>query len=190
MAALTQDQDQISAFVSWTNFTGMIFYIGLGLANVSRINISNYVGERKYTQAKHLQNFYIFLVSIIGTIVFVLVLTFRHSISTIYSGLPGVTNWLDRIFLIYSIGAFLEICMGTLCTMLRVANRTGHVIIIVVSTFVSQLTIQSFIFFLLFDMGVVGLALSFVLSSLTCNSIYAYIIFKYIDWSEVKLHAE
>jgi len=157
MAGITHDQDQISAFVSWVNVTNIVFAIGLGCGNVSRINISNYVGEKRFVEATNLTTFYVFAVGVIGIIFFAVILVLKHSISGIYTNLPEVTHWLDTIFMIYSIGAFVEIMMGTLCTIMRVANRTGQVIILVIICFIFQLTIQSYLFCFTLGMGVVGL---------------------------------
>lgn len=189
MAGITHDQDQISAFVSWVNFTNIVFAIGLGLGNVSRINISNYVGEKRFVEAKNLTTFYVFACSVIGIIFFIVILLLKHSISSIYTNLPGVTYWLDTIFMYYSIGAFVEIMMGTLCTIMRISNRTGQVIILVIICFMLQLPIQSYVFCFILGGGVVGLVVSFILSSVTINSLYAYFIFKHIDWKDVSLEA-
>ena len=157
MAAITHDQDQISAFVSFVNITGIVFTIGLGFGNVSRTALSNYVGKKKHIQAKNVQLFYLLLVSIVGTIMFVVLVSASGPITKLYSNLENIDFWLRNIILIYSIGALGEMISGTLNTTLRVANRTGSVVVIVLITFVVELVSLSYLFAFVANMKVLGL---------------------------------
>jgi len=189
-SGITHDQNQISAFVSWVNITGILFTFGLGFGNVVRANVSNYIGEGKYTQAKNACLFYTVLSGIVGFIFMILILALPNSIASIYTPLESVQSWIVPILYVYSIGAFLEMVSGIQNTIMRVTNRTGQVIIIVASTFLLQLCFCSWLFGFELGWGVIGFTLSFVLASLVSNIVFAIIIHKKINWNLVKIIVE
>ena len=190
LVGITHDQNQISAFVSWCNFTDIIYRIGCGFGIVTRTRVSNYVGEKNPTKAKNSQLFYFFLVGIISLIIYVLIVVFKSSIADIYTGLPEVHEWLNRILAIYTIGAISEVITNTLNTTMRIANRTNQTIYVTFFCFVVQQPIQSYIFCFVLNMGAVGLVLSFVISTIGSNVIFVYIIYWKIDWTQVEIVSE
>lgn len=104
-SGITHDQDQISAFVSWVNITGILFTVGLGFGNVVRVNVSNYVGEGKHAQAKNASLFYTVMAAIFGGILMILISVFPYAIASVYTPLKSVTAWLVPILYVFSIGA-------------------------------------------------------------------------------------
>ena len=158
MAALTHDENQISAFVSFINITGFPSIIGLGFGNISRRVLSNYVGEKKYIQAKNVQLFYLFLTTIVGIIFMILFISSSGTISKIYSDTEKIDFWLRNMIRIFSIGAVAEFMTGILKTTLRVANRTGTVAVIVSMTYVFELLLLSYLLGFVAHMKVLGLA--------------------------------
>ena len=183
----SHDQDQITAFVSFVNLTALLFTCGLGFGNVTRSALANYIGAGKPVQAKNVQRFYSFIVLVIGIIAMALVMGLKAYIVLIYTAIPNVDQWLQKIFLVYSIGVVGEIMEGTLNTTLRVANRTGTLLIIALSTFVAQTLLCSYLFAFVLNMQVVGLVVSFVCVIVTCNICYASVIVAQVDWAQIKL---
>ena len=138
MAGMTHNQDQISAFVSWTNFDDILFTIGMSFSVFARTTVSNYVGQERFVQAKNSQKFYTFLICVMGLIGYLYIKFFKHSIIATYTELPAVYFWLEKCFDIYSIGSFAEITTTILSTTMRIANRTTETIYIAGFCYVIQ----------------------------------------------------
>jgi Na+-driven multidrug efflux pump len=141
LAGITHDQDQISAFVSWVNITGILyafgkfFYlkkIGLGFANVSRTTVSTYVGGKKSVQAKNSSYFFITWCAVLGVLALILLPLNAENIASVYSPLESIKAWIRPILYVFSIGAMFEMVNGTQNTILRVVGKTSKVVLIVV----------------------------------------------------------
>ena len=130
LAGITHDQNQIAAFVSWTNFTDIVFRIGMGFSNVTRTKVANYIGAKQPIKAKNLQLLYFFLVSIIGFIMFTVIMLLKSKICDIYTKSPEIHECLQNIMDIYTIGAISEIMTNTLNITLRITNRVNQTIYI------------------------------------------------------------
>jgi len=190
LCGITRDQNQISAFVSWVNLSTMLYCFGLGFGNVARTNLSNYIGEKKYTQVKNAQIFYTFLVSIIGLILTVVLASQVSGISGLYSSDPGVDNWITAIMKVYCFGIAFDLLSGLQNTTLRVANRATFVAFNVLTCLGFILSVMSWVFAYVIGLEVVGLLISYVIAIICSNIWFAIIIHNKVDWKKVKVEAE
>lgn len=185
LAAITQDQDQISAFVSWVNITGMIYAFGLGFGNVARTSVSNYVGGGKHVQAKHSSHFFIAMSAFLGVVLMIVLPLNAGSIASVYSPLEPIKAWIRPVLYIYAVGALFEMINGTQNTILRVGGKTSQVVGIVISTFLGLLVAVSLVCAFALDMGDCGLVLGFDAAVIVANAIFFFMI-KRLDWSKVE----
>ena len=190
LCGISHDQDQITAFVSFINVTAFVFTCGLGFGNVTRSALANYIGAGKPVQARNVQKFYACIVLVIGFTFMILIMGLKSYIVLIYTRIPDVEQWLQSIFLVFSLGIVGQMMEGTLNTTLRVANRTGTLLIIALCTFVLQTIVLSCLFAFVLNMQVVGLVLSFLFVIVTCNICYAFVIYGHVDWATIKLQDE
>lgn len=123
LAGLTHDQDQISAFVSWVNYSNFIFTIGIGVSNVVRTRISNYIGEEKPDCCRNSAKFFVFVSFCVGLVFMVITETFRYSIAGIYTPLPSIRQLIADSLIPYGIALICDILIGCQNTLMRLIGR-------------------------------------------------------------------
>lgn len=111
-AALTHDQAQISAFVSWNNLSNIAFTLGVGFSNVIRTRISNHIGENKPENCKNSISFFLLCAGSVGGIIMLLVGIFRHPLAAVYTSSDEIKSILENLYIPYSIGLLCDILIG------------------------------------------------------------------------------
>ena len=168
----------------------MLYCFGLGFGNVARTNLSNYIGEKKYTQVKNAQVFYTFLVTIIGLIFTVVLASQLDEISGLYSSDGEVDIWITAIMKVYCFGIAFDLLSGLQNTTLRVANKATFVALNVLTCFGFMLSAISWVCAYVIGLEAVGLTISYVIALICSNIWFAIIIHNKVDWKKVKVEAE
>ena len=184
IASLTHDQDQISAFVAFLNISGFLFAVGLGFAIAARTRVSNLMGSQDAVKTKNAAHFYKFLSFCVGFIFFILMLSFRHQISEIYSPLPQIKDIIATLLIYHAFGAICEVVLGTQNNLMRLTDRAMTMAYIMLALYVVTLGTMSYLLGFVFGMLVPGMVLAFVIVQLITNIIFFYLINFKTDWEE------
>lgn len=188
LTGMMEHQMQISAWVSWLNITGILYSIGQGFSNATRTNVGNYIGEGKFIQAKNYSNFSIFITSVFGLFISLLLLKNIPFVASLYSPLEEIQSWLRSILYIYIVGAACEIIIGNFNTLMRLTGKAHLDVIIMVLGYCTFGPIMSWYFGFYLKMGIEGLMLSFVLNVSGCIIAF-FILIQKTNWDNLKIHS-
>jgi Na+-driven multidrug efflux pump len=83
---ITQDQNQIAAWVSFQSLLATFFSIGLGFGNVARTNVGNYLGQGRITNARNNTYFNIFMMATLALLIVVLMEVNAALVVSVYTG--------------------------------------------------------------------------------------------------------
>ena len=83
---ITQDQNQIAAWVSFQNLLGTFFCIGNGFGNAARTNVGNYLGQGRIVNARNNTYFNISLMATLAFFIVVFIEVNAESVVAIYTG--------------------------------------------------------------------------------------------------------
>lgn len=184
LAGLTHDQAQISAFVSWVNFSGILFTFGLGFGNITRTRVSNYMGSNEPVRCLNAARFYTFAAFCVGVICLLMIVTHRYFIANIYSPLMIIQDILADTMIYYSFGSVFELVLGSQNTLMRLAGRALTIVYVNLALFFVLLGFLSIVFGFILGMHVPGMVLAFVIVTFSINCTFFYILNFQTDWKK------
>lgn len=179
---MTHDDIQIAAFVSWSNLAAIIFTIGIAFGIVSRTNAGHLVGGGKSLEAKNQIGFGLFVTTLIGCVFCLGFAVFNQKLALIYTSLDEVCSMLQEAIFIYAFCIILEFSNGSLCCVLRMADKINELFY---SKFLCQVVLQgplSYYLCLSMEFGISGLMYSFQCCSTILDLVLLYLVWSIIDW--------
>lgn len=81
MSSLLHDKVDLGAFSEIDHFGSILWTIGMAAGDVTKASIGNYIGEKRYTQAKNAAFFYQMVSMFIGMVFVPIILLSRNWIA-------------------------------------------------------------------------------------------------------------
>jgi Na+-driven multidrug efflux pump len=162
LCAITQNINQLSAYMAWTNFISFLYQFSFGIAIVLRTRFNYLLGRKEYLTVK---NFYVFIfkyTSVLGIILGILLILMRYIIAGIYTNNPIIREYLADMIKVYLFIYFSELLTPTIAMVLKSLGKNTMYFCLNFGIVFLGSVILGILFTWGFKMEALGLVISFI----------------------------
>lgn len=183
--ALTQDTNQIGAYLCMLNFAGYLFTIAVAFSVICRTRINILIGMGQQKAAKNYFGFFIFCIMVFtvkGTAL--LIGTRKYTAALFTSSSPDMQSWMEQLIICYGLILSLEMTYHTSALGMKTIGRVNLLLLVAAVLIIGVNIAGSYglktinanvVHYFLYSMGLCG-----------CITIFAILVTLNSDWKDLK----
>lgn len=189
-AALLHNVDALAIWVTYINYTGLVYFASVGFGATVRNLVGSRIGERRIQEAKSESLLYFRLIGIFALVVIVLQLAYSENIARVFTKNEALVEGLQGNIKLYCISVFFTLITPGLNSLYRVVGKQTFMFYANVICYPLSTAIVNYFTCFVAGLGVLGINIGYIGCKVIVAIVLAIKLYWFIDWQYIEFNRD